>query len=475
MTISSLGVGSNLDLNSILTQLMQIEQQPLVALQQKEASYQARISALGTLKSALSSVQTAAQGFIPSTTQTATEKFASFKALVADSTVASASTTTGAVAGSYSLEVTALAQSQRLTSSAGLTSITTGGTLKIELGTLSGSSPTATFTGDGARTLEISVADGATIESIRDAINTAAADGRVSATIVNGTSGKQLILSSGNSGLSNVMKLSGISGLDFDPAGAGSGTLSQATANGGQAASDAAFKLNGIAATSSTNSVSNVLDGVTLTLTKTNAGTPTTITVTRDATSTLTTALNTFIKAYNEAAKSMKDLGYYDATAKKAGALQGDAALRGAQSQIRNLLQTKAGGSSNYQMLTDIGIKLQSDGTLKLDSAKLSDAISADYAGVSQLVSKIGSSFKDGIDGLVGSAGTVSAATDSTNKIIASLTKRQTELSDRLTQTEARYRKQFSALDSLVASMNKTSTYLTQQLANLPKISSSSN
>ena len=472
MAISSLGAGSGLDLNGILTSLMQVEQQPLLALQTKEASYQARISALGTLKGALSSLQTAAQGFIPGSGQTASDKYASFKAAVADTTIASASAVAGAVSGTYNLEVTTLAEAQRLTSTAGLNTIATGGTLSIELGTLAGTTPSFTFTAESARTLNITIADGATIEQVRDAINTAATDGRVSATVFNGTAGKQLVLTSGKTGLANVMKLSGVSGLNFDPSDAGTGSLSQASANGGKAASDAAFKLNGIAASSSSNTVSGVLDGVTLNLLKTNTGTPTTLTVTRDATTALTAAINSFVKSYNDSAKSMKDLGYYDASTKKAGALQGNSVLRGAQSQVRNLLQTTAGGSSAYQTLSDLGVALQKDGTLKLDSSKLNSAIEADYAGVTALVAKLGTAFKDGLEGLVGTSGTLSAATDSTNRLIKDLGKRQEALMDRLTQVEARYRKQFSALDSLVSSMNKTSSYLTQQLANLPGASS---
>ena len=232
MAVSSLGAGSGLDLSGILTSLMQVEQQPLVALQKKEASYQARISALGTLKSSLSALQTAAQGFIPSTGQTAAHKFAAFKAAVADSTIASASATTGAVAGTYSLEVSALAQSQRLTSAdstntAGKAAVTAGllagGTLKIELGALTGTSPASVFTADTARELSVTVAAGSTLENVRDAINAAATDSRVSATIVNGTNGQQLVLSSTQSGTANVMKLSGLGGFDFDPAGAGTG------------------------------------------------------------------------------------------------------------------------------------------------------------------------------------------------------------------------------------------------------------
>lgn len=486
MAISSLGVGSGLDLNSLLTNLMTAEQQPLLALQKKEASYQARISALGTLKGSLSALQTAAQAFIPSTSQTAETKYATYKATVADTTIASATASTGAVAGSYSLEVSALARAHRLTSpdstnttgSADLAAgLLAGGPLKIEIGTLTDTDPdvnitTYSYAADPLRELNITVAAGSTLEQLRDAINTAATDGRVSATIINGTNGKQLVLSSDKTGLSNAMRLSGVTGLDFDPVAA-TGTLSQSTANGGQPPSDAAFTLNGIAATSSTNSTSTVLDGVTINLLKTNVGTPTTLTVTKDSTTSLTSAVNAFVKAFNDAAKSMSSLGAYNAETKVSGALQGDSTLRGAQGQVRALLQTKAGGTSLYQTLSDLGVSVEKDGTLKLDTTKLNNAVAADYAGVTNLVATIGNTFKTGLEGLVGTSGNIVAATDSANRLIKDIGKRQETLVNRLTQIEARYRKQFSALDTLIASMNKTSAYLTQQLANLPGSSSS--
>jgi flagellar hook-associated protein 2 len=477
MAISSLGVGSGIDLNGLLSNLMQAEQQPLLALQRKEASYQSRISALGSLKGALSALQTAAAGFIPSTGQTAFNKYSTFSSSLADTTIATATAASGAVAGSYSLEVTTLAKSQRLTSpdstdlsgSAALTAgLASGGVLKIELGTLSGTSPALAFAADSARELNVTVAAGSTLAQVRDAINAAASDGRVSATIVNGTNGQQLVLTSNKTGLANVMKLSGIGGLDFNPAGAGSGRLSQDAAKGGQAASDAAFTLNGIAATSSSNTVSGVLEGVTLTLLATTVGTPTTLTVTRDSTTALTSAINSFVKAYNDAAKAMKDLGFYDASTKRAGALQGDSTLRGAQGQVRSLLQTVVGDNAAYKTLSDIGVSLEKDGTLKLDAAKLKTATEADYAGVTNLVSSIGTAFKSGLESLVGASGNITAATDSTNRLIKDLGKRQEALAARLTQVEARYRKQFSSLDTLISSMNQTSSWLTQQLASLP-------
>ena len=481
-TISSLGAGSGLDLNSLLTNLMQAEQQPLLALQTKEASYQSKISALGTLSSALSSLQTAASSMIPTIGTTAEAKYTTASASVADTSIATATATSSAVTGSYSLEVSSLAQNQRLVtpSTAGYTSSTSAigtGTLKIEFGTLS----SGTFTADGSRTKSITInSSNKTLGGLRDAIN--AANGGVSATIINGTEGSRLVLTSKETGLSNVMKLSisttaedttPLTGFDYDPA-TNTGTLTQDSAQGGQAATNASFKLNGISGTSSTNTVGNALDGVTLTLLKQTTS-ATTISVSKSTVGSITSALNAFVKAYNDANKSMTELGAYNAETKVAGTLQGNATLRSAKSQMSNLIfSTTAGGSSAYQTLAQIGVSIAKDGSLSLDSTKLNAAVTADATGVANLVAAVGTSFKSTIESLVGTAGTISSAKDGMNSIITTLTKRQQALSDRLTRIESSYRKQFTALDSLVSSMKQTSTYLTQQLANLPSTSSSS-
>ena len=487
-SITSLGVGSGLDLQGMLTKLMQVEQQPLNLLQKQQSSYQSKISALGTLQSSLAALQTAATGLTPSSTQTATEKFASYSASVADSTIASASAAKGAVAGTYSLEVSSLATAQRLVSPASaFTSASTAlnvdaGTLKIEFGKLTPATTTpvaaATYTPDATRDLNISISASASLNDIRDAIN--AKNGGVSATVVTGTNGPQLVLTSQKEGTDNVMQLSGLTGTDagnfkFNPLTPAAGSFSE-TAAGGHAASNAAFTLNGIAGTSSTNTISGVLDGVTLNLSKTNAGTPTTVTVNQNSTSGLTGALQAFVKAYNDASSTMGSLGTYNATTKIAGALQGDASLRTAQSQVRaQLFGTTAGGSSAYQRLSDIGVSVARDGTMSLDTTKLSAAISSDFTGVANLVAKVGDSYKTTLEGIVGTTGSLVSATTGVTRMIKDLTNRQNVLSDRLTRIEASYRKQFTALDTLVASMNKTSTYLTQQLASLPGSTSSSN
>ena len=415
--------------------------------------------------------------------QALSDQLISYSASVADTTIATASASAGAVSGSYSLEVSSLAQNQRLVSksSAGYTdasSVIGTGDLKIEFGSLKA----GVYTAESSRTKSITIdSTNATLGGLRDAIN--AANIGASATIVVGSAGAQLILTSATTGLSNVMKLSGtasgtsgkaLAGFDYDPA-LDSGTMTQAALDGGQAATNAAFKLNGIAATSSTNSVSGVLDGVTLNLSKVTT-TPTTLTVIKSstATSSLTTSLNAFIKAYNDANTTMTGLGAYDAKTKVAGALQGNTTLRSARSAIQSLVfGTSGGGTSPYQRLSDLGVSIAKNGSLSLDSTKLTKAIAADQTTVANLISTVGSAFKSGIEALVGTTGSIASATDGANRTIKDLTKRQEALSLRLVTIEAQYRKQFTALDTLIAGMKQTSTYLTQQLASLPGSTSS--
>lgn len=465
MTISSAGIGSNLDVDSIVTQLMSLEQRPLTTLAKKEAVFQAKISALGSLKGALAALQTTAAALIPGTGVSATQKFSVYKTSIADTTIASATTTSSAVAGTYSLEVTQLAQQHRIATMTGASSpfdadnklIGGGGTLTISLDTAGGVSPN--------KTTSVAIAEGATPEAIRDAINLASAG--VSATVINGVDGKQLILVGDTPGSDQSIKLSGIAGLSYGVSG-DTDEFSQL-----QSAQGSALKLNGIAVTASSNTVTTAIDGITLNLTKqSEAGVATTLTVTRD-TSSLTAGVNAFVKAYNDLNKTTTDLGSYNATTKQAGTLNGDSTLRSAQGSIRakiGAVPSELSGAT-LQRLSDIGVSLQKDGTLSVDSSKLTTAISSNFTGVADLLAAYGSAFKTAADGLIGTSGTIIARTEGLNASIKNITKQSEVLANRLTQIEARYRKQFTALDVAISSMTKTSTFLTQQLANLPTYS----
>jgi len=324
MAISSPGLGSNLDVNSIVSQLMALEQRPLTALAKKEAGFQAKISALGSLQSAVSALQTAAGNLVPATGSTPLQKFSVFRTTLSDATIASASASSGAVAGSYRLEVTRLASQHVIASATGTaspfsgagTTLPTGGTLTLSLDSAGGSSP--------HKSTAITIADGATPENVRDAINSASAG--VSAVVINGTAGKQLVLTSDAAGSNQIVTLAGIPGLAYDP----NATPVPATDPFAQtqAAQGSAFKLNGIAVEASSNSVTTAIDGVTLNLLKgpelPATSVSTTLTISRDTTS-LNSGVNALVKAFNEFHTTASSLGSYDAATKKAGALMATA------------------------------------------------------------------------------------------------------------------------------------------------------
>lgn len=464
-TITSLGSGSGLPLESLVTSLMAVERRPLTSIKNQSSAATAKISAFGALSSKLAALQTAAKGLMPSATQTALDKFASYTGTVKDTTIASASVSTGAVAGNYALKVSQLAGGQNLLSNAfagGASAPVSGTSLTIDFGSMTGAGNT--FAADGTRSKTIQIdSDNQTLAGVRNAIN--GANLGVTATIINGANGAQLSLT-GSDGSDQAFKLSGISELAFNP-DAPTGNYTQKTT-----AQDAMFSLNGVAVTSKSNTVSGALDGVVLNLTATTTGDGTTLSVTRNNLDGAKKALEGFITAYNDAMGTMNTQGAYDPKTKVAGSLQGNRVLREAQTDMRALLfNTTAGGTSDYQRFSDIGVKVGTDGNLSLDSAKFTAAMAADPNAVANLVNKVGSAYNDSIEHVTGTSGSISAATTGLQSTIKSLGDRQSALELRLTTVEARYRAQFSALDTMISKTNSTGNYLATQLANLLKTS----
>ncbi len=402
-SISSPGIGSGLDVNSIVTQLMAIEQQPLTDLQTKETSLQTRISAFGSVKSALASFQNALAGM------TTTAGFQTLAANVGDSSALAASVAAGASAGSYALNVTSLAQAQKIASTGFTsTSSTVGtGTLTFTFGTTAGT----LFTPDSSQPPQ-SVTIGAgqdTLSGIRDAINSAQVG--VTATIVNdgSASGQRLVLTSSKTGAASSMQISvadddgnatdtaGLSQLAYDPAAAaGSGRNMTQT----QGAQDAALTLDGLAITRASNTITDAIPGVSLTL-KSLTSAPTSLTVTADN-SGVSTSVASFVAAYNAVASTLTSLTAYDASTQTASVLTGDSTVRLVQNQLRTLVGGSLGNGGRYDTLSQIGVSFQDDGTLKLDSSVLQTALNTDSNAVAELFAAAGNA----TDSLVSVAGT---------------------------------------------------------------------
>ncbi len=379
---------SSIDVASIVSQLMTIERRPLTQLQQKEASYQARLTAYGTLKGALSSFQGALSAL------NSPSAYQGVKASSSDEAQVKVSASSSAAPGSHSVRVTALASSHVVASNrfTATTDTVGSGTITFQKGTFS----TGTFTPNAdAPTKSVTIAANQnTLTGIRDAVN--AANIGVTASIVNDGTGNRLVFAS-TSGGENSLKITvddddttdtnttGLSQLAYDPAAAvGAGkNLEQV-----QAAQDATAIIDGITVTSSTNVVNSAIEGVTFTLNATSS-TAATVKIDRD-TAGIKTKVEAFVKAYNDLNGQLKELGGYNAETKQAGPLQGDSTIRLIQNDLRRLLTTPLTSTGKLQSLKDIGVALDRNGVLQLDSAKLQTQLDADPGAIAALFAKAG-------------------------------------------------------------------------------------
>jgi flagellar hook-associated protein 2 len=407
-SISSPGIGSGLDVNSIVTQLMALEQRPITVLDQKEASLQGQLSSYGSINGALSAFQSAMAGMSYLST------FQTFSASPVDSTILSAAASSLATPGSYSVTVGALAQAQSIISSGQTTTNTaiaapaSTTTLSFSFGTISGGTAPvngvgtysgSTFTQDASQaTGTVTITDSNnSLQGIRDAIN--AANLGVNATIVSDGSAApyHLVLTSKTSGATSNMKIS-VSGdaalaslLAYDPAGTQNLTQTQAGQN-------ATGTVNGLAISSATNIVSNAIQGVTLNFGK--LGT-TNLNVARN-TDSVQSSVQSFVKAYNDLGSTLAKLTAYDPTTKQGGPLQGDVTVLGIQDRLRSMLNTTITGlGGSLTSLSQIGVSFQLDGTLALDTSKLQTALTNNFSDVAGLFAAVGSA----TDSLVGYAG----------------------------------------------------------------------
>ncbi len=454
--LSSPGIGSGLDVSGIVTQLMTLEKRPIAGLNTREAGFQAKLTAYGSLKGVLSSVQSTAKALTLATT------FTSRTAAVSDATVLAASAETTAAVGSYSIAVTQLAKFHAVrsdTNYAATTDTFNTGTLAIKVGA-----------GD---TVNVTIdSNNNTLAGIRQAINDAGAG--VTASIVNDGGTNRLLLTSktlGAAGAITVTATDSGSGGTHALSGLDSSVL-VAT----QTADDAEFSVNGFEVTRSSNTIGDVVEGLTLNLTKVGTSNVT-ISVNTGAT---TAAINGFVKAYNDTVKQLQSASAYNAATKVASVLTGDSTARSISTQMRTLAQsTVLGVGGGIATLSSIGIALQKDGTLLVDSTKLAAALADPAKDVAALFSAttvgnqgIAVRFNNAMEGIIGSTGLIASRTEGIAASIKDISNRREAITLRLTKIEARYRAQFTALDGLIAGMNKTSEFLTQQLANLPVNSS---
>jgi flagellar hook-associated protein 2 len=460
-----------LDVNSIVTQLVAIERQPIVQLQTQATSLQTKLSAFGKLQSDLSALRDAASALTSPSTWNQTSGTSS------DTASVNVTTDTTNLPGTYSVQVTQLAQSQSNISKtySAATDLVGEGTIHIELGTWgAGNSFTAK---PGATAIDISVGPPAkSLAEVRDMVN--AANAGITATVLSDASGSRLVFRSSATGAVNGFKItvtdadsnnvdtSGLSALAYDPS-VGVVTMAQALA-----AANASALINGAPVSSTSNTLTNVVDGMTLQLQQvTTAPVQVTTAADQDA---IRKKVEAFVTAYNDLNNELATQTKYDPASKTAGTLQGDSTAVSLRTSLRNTLRGNSAASTTFTRLADIGFDVQQDGSIKLDSKKLANAL-ANLGEMKKLFSNtdvavpanngFATLFRTQADQAMGVAGSIASRSDGLRDSISRNEKRQAELEARVALTEARLRKQYTTLDAQMGQLQSLSTYVTQQMA----------
>jgi len=454
--VSAPGVGSGLDINGLVQQLVAAERLPVAnRINLAEARTNGELSAVGQIKSSLASFQDTLEvlkdidNFQRRTVSLSNEDFIS------------ASATSAAVKGSYDVEVQQLATAQKLTSIAFADSESPRGTglLTLSLGTES---------------FAVNIVDGEnSLAGIRDAINDAADNPGVLATIVNADDGARLILTADETGSTNQITSTATGGdgwltwINFDPL-AGSNPMIEL-----EAAQDSIALIDGFTVTSAGNSIDGAVEGLDINLLAAELGTTTRIDIGFDNAA-ANEALTAFVNAYNSLASTIDEVTAFDSESGVAGALLGDSIVRDIESALRRELSSVVGNPSQdpFTMLAEIGITTDLSGKLEINGEISADAIELDFDGVGRLFADADEGIAVRLDAIVStmleSTGTINQREERLSSRLEDLTEQRERLDDRMIQVEERYFAQFSALDTLLAQFSSTSSFLTSQLANLP-------
>jgi flagellar hook-associated protein 2 len=457
--ITSQGIGTGLNISAIVSSLTSAYGAAQTnQLNAQQSSLNAQVSAYGTFSSALDTLQATL------TDLENPSQLAGYDATVGDKTIATATTTSDAAAGQYSLEVQNLATSATLTSQAfaGGASATVGtGTLNIAVG--------------GNSTSIIVGASNDTLAGIASAINSAANNPGVTASVISTTAGARLVLTGTATGTANAITVTetdgggGLSSLVYNP----SNNVTNLTQT--QAAQNANFTINGYAASSASNVVTGAISGVTLNLLgQSAANTPTTLSITPD-TSTAQTSIGTFVTALNGVLSSIQSLTGYNASTQTAGALNGNATLESFQNQLESILDTVTANGSGVQSLADLGITADADGNYDTNTTTLSTALSSNLTAVGNFLggtNGVASQINNLVNSFTQPGGLLATINQGLQTSLSSVSQQQTQLQAELATYSATLTAEYNAMDTAVAALKETQTYLTAEFN--PSSSSSS-
>jgi flagellar hook-associated protein 2 len=447
MGLTSVGLGSGLDINGIVSALVTSEQAPKLAqFNSKEGAINAEISALGFLKNALSEFQDSLS-FLSKA-----DSFESQSVKLSKSTYLSASVTDDAVSGSYSVVVEQLAVSQKVGSVA-----VSDVTAPLDAGSLN-------FAIDGS-SFDVAVTAEDTLQTLVAKINAAENNVGVTATIVNSDDGAKLVLTSNKTGTANNVTVAATD--------TGSGTVlaDTFTMTELQPAKDSIIYIDGLKLTSSSNTVEGAIDGVTLNLKDADIDKPTTLTVAQN-TSSIKSGINAFVESFNSMAEIISGLTGYNPDTQKAGALQGDSLPRSIQSQLRGVISSAFSTSDGNLSLASIGITTTRSGTLEIDDDILTAALKSNVTGIKEMFTAedtgVAAKLDGYLDSYVGTGSIIDSRDSSLDGNLERLSDQREVFARKMAAFEARLFKQYNYMDLIVGQLSTQSSDIQSRLDSLP-------
>lgn len=475
--LGSLGVGNGININTLVTQLTTAEGQPVLnQISSQESAVSSQLSAFGSFQSALSTFQTALTNLQTSNSLQADSATSS------NSSIVTVTPGSGAVAGTHTVEVDQLAaQQSSITTNGFATNGVADSSVVVGTGSL-------TFTAASGSTFTLNKVDSSnnTLAGLANAINNASGNTFVTASIINvnnpsgsGTVAK-LVLTSTNTGAANAFTVTGTDadGNNTDNSGLSqifSSNLTLENQNPPSNAADAKFVVDGQQVTSSSNTVSNVLQGVTLNLQSASVGTSVNVGVSLN-TSAISSAVNNFVSAYNALGSVIQGLDAYGGASN--GPLFGDPTLENIAQQVRSMSTAAVSSvTGGYDSLAMIGVTVDQNGVMSLDSTQLNKALAADPQSVNNVfnsTSGVAVSLSNLLTNITGSGGVLSAATQSLSNQLSDLQKQQADENTYLDSYKASLQLQFSAMQSIVSQYSSTGTFLTNWINSSSGSSSSS-
>jgi len=464
MGISVGGLISGMDTDTIISQLQALQKKPILQLQQKQTDYQVKISAYSTLQGSLKTLKNAAKNL------DSLSDITSYSATSSNTSTVTAMAENSTVSGNHSITVNKLASAHKLTSKEGFTGAVGKGTIHLSM---------------GSTTTDIEVGQTSTISDVADAIN--AEDMGIYATVINDGTKSYLTLTGKETGVANAINLTvsedgtdptngladvtdmtGLSRLVYDSA-TNTTNLDQI-----QAAENSDITVDGVKnITRSTNTIDDVINGVTLNL-KSASGSAT-ISVERSD-DLFTTRMNAFLDAYNGLMDSLNNFQSYDSETKETGMLFGDSTTRRIQSDVRNLFSNSVSGlSAGLNRLADFGVSTDEDGKAVLDTTAFKAKLKDNFEDVAKFFTQTSTGFAVRMTNSVekmldSSSGVLAVRTKGIQGSIDDMDDQISRLTVRLTTSETRLRAQFSALEAILGKYQSLSDSVT---ANIEQIQNS--